>query len=77
MLLAFIFQGELEIFTTWLLYVEVVLVVFCGMIWVIRLKYATCSRSPDLWHTAFPCPWLQLLTQRSGDRHPPLQPFQT
>ena len=36
-LLAMIFQGNLTIFTGWLLYVEIVLVVACGIIWIVKL----------------------------------------
>ena len=36
-LLAMIFQGNLSIFMGWLLYVEIVLVVACGIIWIVKL----------------------------------------
>ena len=37
-LLALLFsRGEVSIFTHWLLYVELVLVILCGMLWVIKL----------------------------------------
>ena len=36
-LLAMIFQGNFTIFMGWLLYVEIVLVVTCGIIWIVKL----------------------------------------
>ena len=36
-LLAMIFQGNFTIFKGWLLYVEIVLVVACGIIWIVKL----------------------------------------
>ena len=36
-LLAMLFQGEIKILTSWIFYVSLVLVVLCGMVWVIRL----------------------------------------
>ena len=36
-LLAMIFQGSFTIFMGWLLYVEIVLVVTCGIIWIVKL----------------------------------------
>lgn len=36
-LLAKLFQGELAVFTSWIFYVSLLLVVGCGMIWVVKL----------------------------------------
>ena len=36
-LMAMIFQGQVSVFQTWLLYVELLLVIVCGIIWVVKL----------------------------------------